>query len=91
MKWRVSGDWRGEFSTYERALRRACQLRDKLKKSFDVLEIDDEGNETPVAHVGWPKPNTGRLSSNEPNFQNIPIRTAEGRAIREAFLRRKEH
>ena len=35
--------------------------------------------------------NTGRLASSDPNLQNIPIRTNEGKSIRKAFVADKNY
>ncbi len=53
---------------------------DKLPKMIDQTTGRVHTNYAQAVAV------TGRLSSNEPNLQNIPIRNAEGRRIREAFV-----
>ncbi len=57
-------------STYVDAIPKLCDL--------DTQRVHSSFNQTIAA--------TGRLSSTDPNLQNIPIRTEEGRQIRKAFI-----
>jgi len=59
----------------------------KLKSTYcDKLPASADANGRVHTTYGQAIAVTGRLSSSDPNLQNIPIRTAEGRRIREAFI-----
>jgi DNA polymerase-1 len=65
----------------------------KLKSTYtDTLqnEIDPTTGRVHTSYALALTP-TGRLSSSDPNLQNIPIRTDEGRRIRHAFVAEKGH
>ena len=60
----------------------------KLKSTYtDALQNQATKNDSRV-HTSYGLANTltGRLSSNDPNLQNIPIRTEKGKKIRNAFI-----
>ncbi|HUK06522.1 MAG TPA: DNA polymerase I [Stellaceae bacterium] len=65
----------------------------KLKSTYADTLVDEINPETGRIHTRYSLTGavTGRLSSNDPNLQNIPIRTEEGRKIRRAFVAAPGH
>jgi DNA polymerase I len=60
----------------------------KLRSTYTDKLADHVNPRTGRVHTSYHQAvaQTGRLSSNDPNLQNIPIRTEQGRRIRQAFI-----
>ncbi|HJO69664.1 MAG TPA: DNA polymerase I [Rhodospirillales bacterium] len=65
----------------------------KLKSTYADALIQEINPETGRVHTSYAMAgaSTGRLASTDPNLQNIPVRTEEGRKIRRAFVAEDGH
>lgn len=64
----------------------------KLKSTYidGLMSLVDEETNRIHSSFNQTVTNTGRISSTEPNLQNIPVKTEEGREIRKAFIPENE-
>ena len=100
VKSKKTGAWGTDAAVLEELAGNGCEIaRDileyrqsaKLKSTYTDALQEQINPKTGRVHTTFTQTvaSTGRLSSNDPNLQNIPIRQEEGRAIRRAFVAEK--
>ena len=89
-QWATTADVFEDLATEHEFAARVLDYRQlqKLKSTYTDALQDYINPETGRVHTSYSiaGANTGRLASTDPNLQNIPVRTEEGRRIREAFV-----
>ncbi|HEY0112268.1 MAG TPA: DNA polymerase I [Allosphingosinicella sp.] len=97
-----SGTWSTDVNELERLSREGVPIASlvlewrqlsKLKSTYTDALQQQINKETGRVHTSYSLSGaqTGRLSSTDPNLQNIPIRTEIGRRIRDAFVAEEGH
>ncbi|MBF9036072.1 DNA polymerase I [Rhodobacterales bacterium HKCCE2091] len=89
-QWSTPADVLEDLATLHDLPARVLDYRQlqKLKSTYTDALQDHVDPDTGRVHTSYVQTgaNTGRLASTDPNLQNIPVRTEEGRRIREAFV-----
>ncbi|MEM9469799.1 MAG: DNA polymerase I [Pseudomonadota bacterium] len=97
-----TGQWSTDVATLEKLAAQGEEIvqdilewrqLSKLKSTYTDSLQEQINAETGRVHTSYSMAgtSTGRLASSDPNLQNIPIRTEDGRKIREAFIAEKGH
>ena len=95
-----NGSWQTSVEILEKVSDMGYEIADvilswrhfsKLKSTYTDALVEQINSKTDRVHTNYSMvgASTGRLSSSNPNLQNIPIRTEEGRLIRTAFEPKK--
>src|SRR5690606_15134744 len=89
--WATGADTLEDLAAYGHQLPKVLldwRMLAKLRSTYTETLKDAVDRNTGRVHTSYSLAGaqTGRLASTDPNLQNIPIRTEEGRKIREAFI-----